>query len=104
MARPRQASPAHRPRQQPEGLEATQGKNSFNALHTAPCCGFFCFGHLFWILNMFHEERVLSLKYDILQVDGTQCDQKKVAKVYKSCPKLISLEKMKDFSSFTKMA
>ena len=51
MARPRQASPAHRPRQQPEGLEATQGKNSFNALHTAPCCGFFCFGHLFWILK-----------------------------------------------------
>ena len=32
-----------------------------------------------------------------------QCDQKKSPNVYKSCPKMISLEKMIDFDTFTKM-
>ena len=31
----------------------------------------------------------------IARVAGAQCDQIKIAKVYKSCPKMISLEKLK---------
>ena len=34
----------------------------------------------------------------------SQCDQKKSPNVYKSCPKMVSLEKWKILNTFTKIA
>ena len=39
---------------------------------------------------------------DLINLTYVHCDQKKLPKVYKSCPKMISLEKMIDFDTFTK--
>ena len=43
------------------------------------------------------------LLYDLLML-LTSVTRKKSPNVYKSCPKMISLEKMKDFDTFTKIA
>ena len=45
-----------------------------------------------------------SIDFFAEQVCYQQCDQKKSPNVYKSCPKMISLEKLIDFDIFTKNA
>ena len=46
----------------------------------------------------------LRLYYPPIVKGRNQCDQKKTPNVYKSCPKMISQEKLKIFDIFTKIA
>ena len=45
-----------------------------------------------------------SYHKNIQYIHSKQCDQEKIAKIYKSYPKMISLEQMMDFDTYTKIA
>ena len=51
----------------------------------------------FLTLNGFMDKFFSVISMDLINLTYVHCDQKKLPKVYKSCPKMISLEKMIDF-------